>query len=85
METITAYAQDMSGFLKKSGLPSERKTFIESFVKEIVVTPDNALMRYTAPMPEDSLAPGMDAEYMALNSSVLSTVKFGGLEGDSNQ
>ena len=79
METITAYAQDMSRFLKKSGL-TERRTFIESFVKEIVVTPDNALMRYTVPMPEDSLAPGMSAEDMVLNGSVLSTVPVGGPE-----
>ena len=77
VETITAYAQDMRRFLKKSGL-IERRTFIESFVKEIVVTPENALIRYTVPMPEDSLAPGMSAEDMALNGSVLSTVPFGG-------
>ncbi len=77
VETIAAYAQDMSRFLKKSGL-TERRTFIESFVKEIVVTPDNALMRYTVPMPEDSLAAGMSAEDMALNGSVLSTVPVGG-------
>ena len=80
VETIAAYAQDMSRFLKKSGL-TERRTFIESFVKEIVVTPDNALIRYTVPMPEDSLAPGMSAEDMALNGSVLSTVPVGGAEG----
>ena len=77
VETIASYAQDMSRFLKKSGL-TERRTFIESFVKEIVVTPDNALMRYTVPMPEDSLVPGMSAEDMALNGSVLSTVPVGG-------
>ena len=75
METITAYAQDMRRFLKKSEL-TERRVFIESFVKEILVTPDNALMRYTVPLPEDSPAPGMNAEDMALNGSVLSTVKF---------
>ena len=80
VETIAAYAQDMRRFLKKSDL-TERRTFIESFVKEIVVTPDNALMRYTVPMPEDSLAPGMSAEDMALNGSVLSTVPVGGAEG----
>ena len=60
---------------------TERRTFIESFVKEIVVTPDNALMRYTVPMPEDSLVPGMSAEDMALNGSVLSTVPVGGADG----
>ncbi len=77
VETITAYAQDMRRFLKKSEL-TERRVFIESFVKEILVTPDNALMRYTVPMPEDSPAPGMSAEDMALNGSVLSTVPVGG-------
>ena len=77
VETITAYAQDMSRFLKKSGL-TERRAFIESFVKEIVVLPDNALMRYTVPMPEDSLAPGKNVEDMALNGSVLATVPVGG-------
>ena len=53
VETITAYAQDMSRFLKKSEL-TERRTFIESFVKEIVVTPDNALMRYTIPISQST-------------------------------
>ena len=33
---------------------TERRAFIESFVKEIVVMPGNALMRYTVPMPDDS-------------------------------
>ena len=80
VETIAAYAQDMRRFLKKSEL-TERRVFIESFVKEILVTPDNALMRYTVPMPEDSPAPGMSAEDMALNGSVLSTVPVGGAGG----
>ena len=77
VETIAAYAQDMSRFLKKSEL-TERRAFIESFVKEIVVTPDNALLRYSVPMPEDSLAPGRNAEDMALNGSVLAFMPVGG-------
>ena len=77
VETITAYAQDMSEFLKESEL-TERRAFIETFVKEIVVIPGNALLRYTIPMPDDSPIPGRNAEDMALNSSVLSTVKNGG-------
>ena len=60
--------------------PTERRAFIESFVKEIVVMPGNALMRYTIPMPDDSPIPGRNAEEMALNGSVLSTVKNGGPE-----
>ena len=34
MKTITAYAKDMSRFLQKSEL-TERRAFIETFVKEI--------------------------------------------------
>ena len=45
--------------------------------------PGDALMRYTVPMPDDSLIPGKNAEQMARNGSVLSTVKNGGVE-DSN-
>ena len=80
VKMITAYAQDMSRFLQKSEL-TERRAFIETFVKEIELLPDNAVVRYTIPMPEDSPIPGRDAEEMALNGSVLSTVKFGGAEG----
>ena len=77
VETITAYAQDMSVFLNESEL-TERRAFIESFVKEIVVQPGNALLRYTIPMPEDSPIGDSDAEELALHAPVLSTVKSGG-------
>ena len=77
VETITAYAQDLSVFLNESEL-TERRAFIESFVKEIVVMPGNAVVRYSIPMPDDSRIPGKDAEDLALHSPVLSTVKFGG-------
>ena len=77
VETIAGYAQDMSQFLKESEL-TERRAFIETFVKEIVVMSDNALVRYTIPMPEDSRIPGRNTEDMVLNGSVLSTVKNGG-------
>ena len=77
VETIAAYAQDMSEFLKESEL-TERRAFIETFVKEIVVMPGDALLRYTIPMPDDSRTPGGNAEEMPLDGSVLSTVKIGG-------
>ena len=80
VNTIAAYAQDMSEFLKESEL-TERRAFIETFVKEIVVMPGDALLRYTIPMPDDSPIPGRNAEEMVLNGSVLSTVKNGGDEG----
>ena len=73
VNTIAAYAQDMSEFLNESEL-TERRASIETFVKEIVVTPGDALLRYTIPMPDDSPIPGRNAEEMALNGSVLSTV-----------
>ena len=77
VEPIAAYAQEMSDFLKESELTG-RRAFIETFVKEIVVMPGDALVRYTIPMPDDSPIPGRNAEEMALNGSVLSTVKNGG-------
>ena len=64
VNTIAAYAQDMSEFLKESEL-TERRAFIETFVKEIVVMPGDALLRYTIPMPDDSPIPGRNAEEMA--------------------
>ena len=73
VETIAAYAQDMSEFLRDSEL-TERRAFIETFVKEIVVMPGKAVVRYTVPMPDDSPIPGGRAEDMALNGPVLSTV-----------
>ena len=79
VETIAAYAQDMSEFLKENEL-TERTAFIETFVKEIVVMSGDALLRYTIPMPDDSRIPGRNAEEMPLDGSVLSTVKIGGPE-----
>ena len=48
VNTIAAYAQDMSEFLNESEL-TERRAFIETFVKEIVVMPGNAVPRAHAP------------------------------------
>ena len=79
-ETIAAYVKEMSDFLMESEL-TETRAFIQSFVKEIVVMPDNAVVRYTIPMPDASPIPGRDAEEMALHSPVLSTVYVGGACG----
>ena len=67
-----------SGTLTFAAGETERRAFIETFVKEIVVMPGDALLRYTIPMPDDSPIPGRNAEEMVLNGSVLSTVKNGG-------
>ena len=77
VETIAAYCQDLSRYLNESEL-TERRAFIESFVKEIVVQPGGAVVRYTIPMPEDSPIGGRDTEEVTLDDPVLSTVKLGG-------
>ena len=75
--TIAAYAKNMKDFLKESEL-TERRAFIQSFIKEIVVVPGDALLRYTVPMPDDSLIPGRAAEKVTLPVPVLSTLPDGG-------
>ena len=76
VETITAYAKDMSDYLATSELTGS-KTFIHSFVKEIAVAPGAATIRYAIPMPGDSPLRGGEAEDVALGEPVLSTVKCG--------
>ena len=53
LETIAAYALDMSEFLNECEL-TERRAFIETFVKEIVVMPGDALLRYTIPISQST-------------------------------
>ena len=55
-EAIVARAQDMTEFLNESEL-SERKAFVQTFIREIVVMPGRAVVRYTVPMAGDSHAP----------------------------
>ena len=76
VNTIAAYAKDMKDFLEESEL-TERRSFIESFVKEIMVIPGDALIRYTVPMPNDRFLAGQASEKVALEPSVLSTVHLG--------
>ena len=77
VNAVAAYAREMKDFLEESEL-TERRAFIETFVKEILVVPGDALMRYSAPMPDDSLIPRKATETVALPDSVLSTVQVGG-------
>ena len=53
VNTITAYAKEMSDFLSESE-PTERRAFIKSFVKEIVIMPGDALLSYTIPMSQST-------------------------------
>ncbi|MYE83835.1 MAG: recombinase family protein, partial [Gammaproteobacteria bacterium] len=76
VETITAFAREMSEFLRTSEL-TESKAFIRSFVKEIVVVPGTATIRYTIPTPQDSPIGGRDAAEVELPEAVRSTVSYG--------
>ena len=71
LEAIMAGTLDMTEFLKESEL-HERRAFVETFVKEIVVMPGKAVIRYTVPMPDDSHMPGADSEEILLGGSVTS-------------
>ena len=76
VNAITAYAKEMSDFLSESE-PTERRAFIKSFVKEIVVMPGDALLRYTVPMPDDNLMHSRNTEDMALDGSVHLSIRDG--------
>ena len=54
VNAITAYAKEMRDFLDESE-PAERRAFIQSLVKEIVVMPGDALLRYAIPIPQSTL------------------------------
>ena len=53
VNTIAAYAKEMRDFLDESE-PAERRAFIQSLVKEIVVTPGDTLLRYTIPTSQST-------------------------------
>ena len=77
VNTIAAYAQDMSEFLNESEL-TERRAFIETFVKEIVVMPGDALLRYTIPISQSTpktqlLLGGRSEEFWVSNEAEASS------------
>ena len=74
---IAAYVREMDDFLDSSEL-AEHRAFIESFVREVVVMPGAALIRYTMPMPDDSRIPGRVTETMTLDGSALPTMRVDG-------
>jgi len=73
LEAILARAQDVAVFLEESEL-SERKAFSQTFIREIVVMPGKAVVRYTVPMVCDSHMPGADSEEVPLDGSAKSSV-----------
>ena len=76
-DTIAAFAEEMSEFLKTSEL-TETRAFVQSFVKEVLVRPGKAAIIYAIPTPEDSPIGGADASEIALNGEVMNTVRSGG-------
>ena len=78
-DTIAAFAEDMSDFLKKSEL-TETRAFVHSFVKKIEVKPGRATIVYSIPTPDDSPMGGADTAEVALNGRVMNSVHAGGLE-----
>ena len=85
VNTIAAYAQDMSEFLNESEL-TERRAFIETFVKEIVAMPADALLRYTIPISQSTpktelLVGGRSEEFWVGNEAEASSQLVGDVEG----
>ena len=76
-DTIAAFAEDMSEFLKTSEL-TETRAFVHSFVKKIEVRPGKAAIVYSIPTPDDSPMGGADVSEVALNGRVMNSVLPGG-------
>ena len=84
-ETIAAYTQDMSEFLNESQT-TERRAFIETFVKEIVVMPGSSLLRYTIPISQSTpktelLLGGRSEEFRVGNDAEASSHLVWDVEG----
>jgi len=54
IETVSLYVNDLHELLSKSSL-AERRAFVRSFVKEIIVTGNEVLLNYTIPLPPQGL------------------------------
>ena len=85
VSTIAAYAKDMKDFLNESEL-TERRAFIESFVKEIIVIPGDALIRYTIPISQSTpktslLLGGRSEEFWIGNEAEVSSQLVWDVEG----
>jgi len=52
LETVTRYVNELRDLLNESSI-AERKSFIRSFVKEVVVTGDKAELKYTIPLSNE--------------------------------
>jgi hypothetical protein len=69
LETISNYVADLRGLLK-NGTLVERRAFIKSFIKDIEVTGNDAILSYSLPMIPQKI----DLE----DKRVLPTVRYSG-------
>ena len=69
LETVTQYVTELRELLAKGSIV-ERRSFIKSFVKEIRVGKQEAVIKYTLPMPPDDTSEE--------GATVLPIVQFGG-------
>ncbi len=76
-DTIAAFAEEMSEFLKTSEL-TETRAFVKSFVKEVLVKPGKAAVIYYLPMPDDSPIGEADTADLALGGRVIASGCSGG-------
>ena len=76
-DTIAAFAEEMSEFLKTSEL-TETRAFVKSFVKEVLVKPGKAALIYYLPMPDDSPIGEGDTAELALGGRVIASGRSGG-------
>ena len=84
LETVTAFVKDLAEFLREGEI-TETKAFIRSFVKQVAVSPNRAVIHYTIPTPWDSPIAGADAAEVALADGVMSTGRVGGLRKTRTQ
>jgi len=69
LETVSCYVDDLHDLLKEGTL-AERRTFIRSFVKEVRVTGNEAVLSYSTPLLPEKVIIGKEG--------VLPTVQYGG-------
>ncbi len=72
LDTVKCYAQDLRNLIEEAELV-ERKTFLRSFIKRIVIDKDKVTLLYKLPMPKK--------ETLKEETAVLSIVTPGGAEG----
>ena len=80
VDTIAAYAKDMGDFLR-GGRITQSKAFVRSFVKDIQVSADRAVINYTVPMPEDSPIGTSTKHVVDWKKPVRSTIPHGSAYG----